>query len=138
MSSTVVSKDGTTIAYDKRGEGPALVLVDGALCGRSQGPMPALAETLASSFTVYNYDRRGRGDSGDAPEYAIEREFEDLDAIFAAVGGSAHLYGTSSGAALALLATAAGRPVTKLALWEPPYILEGTRKRPPADAPCSC
>ncbi|TCC58489.1 alpha/beta hydrolase [Kribbella pittospori] len=127
----VTSADGTAIAYDRLGEGPAVVLVCGGSVDRmSNAPLAAL---LAQNHTVYNYDRRGRGDSGDAPAYAIEREFEDLDAIFAAAGGPAHLYGTSSGAALALLATAAGRPVTKLALWEPPYILEGTRKRPPAD-----
>ncbi|TCO48549.1 alpha-beta hydrolase superfamily lysophospholipase [Kribbella antiqua] len=127
----VTSADGTAIAYDRMGSGPAVVLVCGGSVDRmSNAP---LATLLAQNYTVYNYDRRGRGDSGDAAEYAIEREFEDLDAIFAAAGGPACLYGTSSGAALALLATAAGRPVTKLALWEPPYILEGTRERPPAD-----
>jgi hypothetical protein len=127
----VTSADGTAIAYDRLGEGPAVVLVCGGSVDRmSNAPLAAL---LAENYTVYNYDRRGRGDSGDGAEYAIEREFEDLDAILAAAGGSAHLYGTSSGAALALLATAAGRPVNKLALWEPPYILEGTRKLPPAD-----
>jgi len=127
----VTSADGTAIAYDRLGDGPAVVLVCGGSVDRmSNAPLAAL---LAEDYTVYNYDRRGRGDSGDAAEYAVEREFEDLDAIFAAAGGSAHLYGTSSGAALALLATAAGRPVNKLALWEPPYILEGTRDRPPAD-----
>jgi pimeloyl-ACP methyl ester carboxylesterase len=127
----VASADGTAIAYDRMGSGPAVVLVCGGSVDRmSNAP---LATLLAQDYTVYNYDRRGRGDSGDGAEYAIEREFEDLDAIFAAVGGPACLYGTSSGAALALLATAAGRPVTKLALWEPPYILEGTRTVPPAD-----
>ncbi len=127
----VTSADGTAIAYDRLGKGPAVVLVCGGSVDRmSNAPLAAL---LAENYTVYNYDRRGRGDSGDGAEYAIEREFEDLDAILAAAGGSAHLYGTSSGAALALLATAAGRPVNKLALWEPPYILEGTRKIPPAD-----
>src|SRR5262245_36441292 len=127
----VTSADGTAIAYDRLGDGPAVVLVCGGSVDRtSNAPLAAL---LAEDYTVYNYDRRGRGDSGDGSEYAIEREFEDLDTIFAAAGGSAHLYGTSSGAALALLATAAGRPVNKLALWEPPYILEGTRNRPPAD-----
>jgi hypothetical protein len=127
----VTSADGTAIAYDRTGSGPAVVLVCGGSVDRmSNAP---LATLLAQDYTVYNYDRRGRGDSGDAAEYAIERELEDLDAIFAAAGGSACLYGTSSGAALALLATAAGRPVPKLALWEPPYILEGTRAVPPAD-----
>ncbi|TCM38630.1 alpha/beta fold hydrolase [Kribbella sp. VKM Ac-2568] len=127
----VISADGTSIAYDRLGDGPAVVLVCGGSVDRmSNAPLAAL---LAQDYTVYNYDRRGRGDSGDAEVYEVEREFEDLDAIFAVAGGSAHLYGTSSGAALALLATAAGRPVNRLALWEPPYILEGTRERPPAD-----
>ncbi len=127
----VISADGTPIAYDRLGEGPAVILVCGGSVDRmSNAPLAAL---LAQTHTVYNYDRRGRGDSGDAEVYAIEREFEDLDAIFAAAGGSAHLYGTSSGAALALLATAAGRPVNRLALWEPPYFLEGAEGRPRPD-----
>jgi alpha-beta hydrolase superfamily lysophospholipase len=127
----VTSADGTPIAYDRIGAGPALILVGGGSVNRTaNAPLAAL---LAQSFTVYNYDRRGRGDSGDAEVYAIEREFEDLDAIFAEAGGSAYLYGTSSGAALALLATAAGRPVIRLALWEPPYIIGDSRPRPPAD-----
>jgi hypothetical protein len=131
MMEKVISADGTSIAFDRLGDGPAVVLVCGGSVDRmSNAPLAAL---LAENHTVYNYDRRGRGDSGDADVYAIEREFEDLDAIFAEAGGSADLYGTSSGAALALLATAAGRPVNRLALWEPPYILEGTRQRPPAD-----
>ena len=127
----ITSADGTQIAYDKLGDGPAVVLVCGGSVDRmSNAPLAAL---LAEDHTVYNYDRRGRGDSGDAEVYAVEREFEDLDAIFGLAGGSADLYGTSSGAALALLAAASGRPVNRLALWEPPYILEGTRERPPAD-----
>ena len=128
---TVTSADGTPIAYDRLGDGPAVILVCGGSVDRmSNAPLAAL---LAQSYTVYNYDRRGRGDSGDADVYAVEREFEDLDAIFAVAGGSAHLYGTSSGAALALLATVSGRPVNRLALWEPPYFLEGAEGRPPAD-----
>lgn len=114
----VTSADGTAIAYDRLGDGPAVVLVCGSSVDRVANA--GLAALLAQNFTVYNYDRRGCGDSGDGAEYAIEHEIEDLDAIFAAVGGSAHLCGTSSGAALALLATVAGRPVTKLALCEPP------------------
>jgi pimeloyl-ACP methyl ester carboxylesterase len=135
MSSTtlqyVTSKDGTTIAYDRLGDGPPVVLVSGGSVDRSSNA--GLAEQLASDFTVYNYDRRGRGPSGDTQPYAIEREIEDIDAVIGAAGGSAGLYGTSSGAALALLATAAGSPVTKLALWEPPYIVDDSRPRPPAD-----
>ncbi|MEV8375077.1 alpha/beta hydrolase [Kribbella sp. NPDC056861] len=127
----VISADGTSIAYDRLGDGPAVILVCGGSVDRmSNAPLAAL---LAEYYTVYNYDRRGRGDSGDAEVYAIEREFEDLDAMFAVAGGSAHLYGTSSGAALALLATAAGRPVNRLALWEPPYFLDGAEGRPVPD-----
>ncbi|WP_427889049.1 alpha/beta fold hydrolase [Kribbella sp. GL6] len=128
---TVLSKDGTTITYDRRGDGPALVLVDGALCSRAQGPMPELAEALADRFTVYNYDRRGRGDSGDSGEYAVDREIEDLAAVIEAAGGSAYVYGSSSGAALALRATAAGLPVEKLVAFEPPYVVDGSRKQIP-------
>ncbi|MFK4086907.1 alpha/beta fold hydrolase [Kribbella sp. NPDC020789] len=129
---TTTSKDGTTIAYDRRGSGPALVLVDGALCSRAQGPMPELAELLADRFTVYNYDRRGRGDSGDAAEYAVEREIEDLAAIIEVAGGSAFVYGTSSGAALALAAANAGLPIERLIAFEPPFVVDGTRKPMPA------
>jgi pimeloyl-ACP methyl ester carboxylesterase len=126
----VTSKDGTTIAYDRIGDGPPVVLVSGGSVDRSSHA--GLAEQLAGEFTVYNYDRRGRGPSGDTQPYAIDREIEDIDAVIEAAGGSARLFGSSSGAALALLATAAGSPVSKLALWEPPWILDETR-RPPAD-----
>jgi pimeloyl-ACP methyl ester carboxylesterase len=128
---TVVSKDGTTITYDRRGSGPALVLVDGALCSRAQGPMPGVAEALADRFTVYNYDRRGRGGSGDAGEYAVDREIEDLAAVIEAAGGSAYVYGTSSGAALALRAAAAGVPIQKLVAFEPPYVVDDSRPQIP-------
>jgi pimeloyl-ACP methyl ester carboxylesterase len=91
-----------------------------------------LAELLAEHFSVFNYDRRGRGDSGDTPPYAVEREVEDIDAIIDEAGGSASVYGTSSGGALALEAAASGLAITKLAMWEPPFGLdEGSR--PPAD-----
>ena len=129
---TVVSKDGTTIAYDKRGDGPAVVLVDGALCGRAQGPMPDLAETLASSFTVYNYDRRGRGGSGDTDAYEVDREIEDLAAVIEAAGGSAYVYGSSSGAALALRAAAVGVPIEKVVAFEPPFVVDDSRTPIPA------
>ncbi|WP_433161928.1 alpha/beta fold hydrolase [Kribbella sp. CA-247076] len=132
MTATVVSQDGTTIAYDRRGSGPALVLVDGALCSRAQGPMPELAELLAADYTVYNYDRRGRGDSGDSPEYDVEREIEDLAAVIEAAGGSAYVYGTSSGAALTLRAAAAGLPITRFVAFEPPYVVDDSRKQIPA------
>ena len=131
MTNTVVSKDGTTIAYDRRGAGPALVLVDGALCGRAQGPMPALAEELADRFTVYNYDRRGRGESGNSSSYQVERELEDLAAVIEVAGGSAYLYGSSSGASLALRAAATGVAIEKLVAFEPPFVVDGSRKPVP-------
>src|SRR5215472_2869569 len=102
------SRDGTRIAYSRTGQGSPLVLVDGAFCHRTFGanvPLPAL---LSQRFTVYTYDRRGRGESGDTLPYAIEREIEDLDAVIRAAGGSAFAYGISSGAALALEAVNRG------------------------------
>ena len=126
----VTSSDGTTIAFDRLGEGPPVILVCGASTDRSANA--PLAVLLAEHFTVFNYDRRGRGDSGDTPPYAVEREVEDLEALINEAGGSALVYGTSSGGALALEAAASGLPITKLAFWEPPFILEG-RPRPPAD-----
>ena len=86
---TLKSKDGTTIAFDKQGNGPALILVDGAMTTRSSGSKPELAKRLAQHFTVYSYDRRGRGDSGDTKPYAVEREIEDIDALIDEAGGSA-------------------------------------------------
>jgi pimeloyl-ACP methyl ester carboxylesterase len=127
----VISKDGTTIAFDRLGEGPAVILVSGGSVDRSS--LAALADLLAQHFTVFNYDRRGRGPSGDTPPYAVEREVEDIDAVVEAAGGSAYLFGSSSGAALALeAARQLPNRITKLALWEPPYIPEGF-PRPPAD-----
>src|SRR5512141_1156187 len=98
--SKVTSKDGTQIAYDKQGQGPALILVDGAICYRGFGPMPGLAELLAPHFTVYTYDRRGRGESGNGQAFAVEREVEDIDALIDAAGGTACVYAISSGACL--------------------------------------
>jgi len=118
----VISRDGTQVAYDKEGTGPAVILVDGALCYRSFGPMSHLAELLSPQFTVFTYDRRGRGESGDTKPYSIEREIEDLDALIEEAGGSAFLFGTSSGGALALEATLKlDGKVKKLAMYEPPY-----------------
>lgn len=119
----IASRDGTKIAYDRQGEGPALILVDGALCARLAGAKPELVSLLAPHFTVYSYDRRGRGDSGDTSPYAVEREIEDIQALIDAAGGTACLHGHSSGAALALEAAAelGSRVVTKLALYEAPY-----------------
>jgi pimeloyl-ACP methyl ester carboxylesterase len=112
------SADGTTIAYDRVGAGPAVICVGGALNDRRT--TAPVAAGLADRFTVYSYDRRGRGDSGDTPPYAVEREVEDLAAVVASAGGSAGVYGMSSGAVLALRAAAAGVPITRLALYEPP------------------
>ena len=116
----VTSRDGTRIAYDKWGTGPAVIVVNGALSDRSSSS--ELAQLLAPHLTVYSYDRRGRGDSGDTAPYAVQREIEDIEALIDRAGGSAYVYGKSSGASLALLAAAAlGGKVTKLALYEPPY-----------------
>jgi pimeloyl-ACP methyl ester carboxylesterase len=119
----VTSKDGTSIAYDQSGRGPAVILVGGGLDDGSENA--PLAPELAEQFTVHNYARRGRGDSGDTLPYAVERELEDLDALIAEAGGSAHLYGVSSGGALALEAAAAGIAVDKLAVYEVPYNMAG-------------
>jgi pimeloyl-ACP methyl ester carboxylesterase len=118
--SQVRSKDGTSIAYDRQGQGPAVVLVGGGITDRSENA--PLAAELAAHFTVYNYDRRGRGLSGDAPRYTMQLEIDDLEALLAAAGGSAHLYGVSSGGALALEAAAAGLlGIDRLAVYEVPY-----------------
>jgi len=132
--STTVSADGTKIAYTRAGSGPALVLVDGAMCYRGSSPNDALAKELAARFTVYTYDRRGRGESTDTGPYAIEREVEDIAALVKEAGGEVFLFGISSGAALALEA-ARSLPVTKLALYEPPFVVDDTRPRVPADYP---
>src|SRR5215217_8168235 len=120
---TVLSKDGTTIAFDQCGAGPVVILVDGALQYRAfdQG-MKQLADLLSQHFTVIHYDRRGRGDSTDTQPYALEREIEDIEAIINEVGGSAFVYGISSGAALAMeMAIKLGAKIKKLAMYEAPY-----------------
>jgi pimeloyl-ACP methyl ester carboxylesterase len=129
----VISKDGTSIAYERAGTGPVLILVDGAMCYRGFGPMPKLAAELEKDFTVYTYDRRGRGDSSDTKPYAVEREVEDMSAFITAAGGSAHVAGVSSGAALALEAARQGLPIKKLALYEAPFIVDDSRTPIPAD-----
>ncbi|MDJ0356649.1 alpha/beta hydrolase [Paenarthrobacter sp. PH39-S1] len=129
----VTSADATTISVERIGSGPALVLVDGAFCGRSFGPARRLAQELANSFSVYFYDRRGRGDSGDTKPYAAEREIEDLVAVIRHTGGNAFVYGISSGAALALEAAAAGVPMRKLATYEAPYTGVGVINGVPID-----
>jgi pimeloyl-ACP methyl ester carboxylesterase len=116
------SPDGTTIAYGKQGEGPALILVDGALTVHSSGSGAELAKLLAPHFTVYGFDRRGRGESGDTLPYAVDREIEDIEALTDRAGGSAFLYGHSSGGPLAMRAAIRlGSKVSKLAMYEPPY-----------------
>lgn len=122
----VTSRDGTRIAFERSGAGPSLILVDGALCRRAFGPMPALAAALRDRFSVITYDRRGRGDSGDTAPYAIERELEDLAALLQTAGGSAHVFGASSGGVLALHAAASGLPISRFAMYEPPFVASGT------------
>jgi pimeloyl-ACP methyl ester carboxylesterase len=124
---TLTSSDGTTIAFERLGDGPAVIVVGGQLADRAL--TRPTAEELAKHFTVINYDRRGRGDSGDTAPYAVEREIEDLGALIAEVGGTASVYGHSSGAALALYAAAVGLPIAKLVLHEPPYTPEGDEDR---------
>jgi pimeloyl-ACP methyl ester carboxylesterase len=114
----VTSRDGTSIAYERTGSGPAVILVGGALDDGSENA--PLAPELAGWFTVYNYARRGRGESSDTLPYAVEREIEDIEALIAEAGGSAHLYGASSGGGLALLTAAAGAAVDRLAVYEVP------------------
>jgi pimeloyl-ACP methyl ester carboxylesterase len=123
----VTSADGTEIAFDQSGDGPPVIIVGGAFSDRAHFVVTQIAELLAPHFTVYNYDRRGRGDSGNTLPYAIEREVEDLAALIEHAGGSANVFGLSSGAALALEAAAAGLNITKLALHEPPYVVDDKR-----------
>lgn len=130
---TLRSRDGTGIAYERSGTGPPLILVDGAFCSRSLGPMPNLASVLQPHFTVFTYDRRGRNESGDTAPYAVDREIEDLAALVGEAGGSASVYGISSGAALALEAAARGLRMEKLALYEPPYVANGRGGPTPAE-----
>ncbi|MEA2478486.1 MAG: hypothetical protein QOJ07_408 [Thermoleophilaceae bacterium] len=116
---TVKSADGTTIAFQRSGQGPPLVIVVGAFCDHASSNH--LTALLRSSYSVLEYDRRGRGDSGDTAPYAIEREVEDLDAVVGASGGKAFVYGHSSGGAIALEAAARGVAIRRVAVWEPPY-----------------
>lgn len=130
------------IAFSKTGNGPSLILVDGALCSRSFGPMPKLAAQLTPHFTVYTYDRRGRGDSGesgesgesgDTPPYEPEREVDDIEALAEAAGTPVYVHGTSSGSALALEAAKRVNAITKLAVYEPPFVVDGTKEPMPDD-----
>jgi pimeloyl-ACP methyl ester carboxylesterase len=134
IMSKVISRDNTLIAYEKSGSGPSLVLVDGAMSYRSFGLSKPLASMLASNFSAYIYDRRGRGESTDHLPYAVEREIEDIEAIIDEAGGHVYLYGVSSGAVLALKAAAAlGTRVRKLAVYEPPFSLGEAGSRAAAE-----
>lgn len=123
----VVSADGTRIAYDVTGSGPALVIVEGALCQRTMGVGTSLTGALQDRFAVHAYDRRGRGESGagESP-YAVQREVEDLAAVLEAAGGRPYVFAASSGAALALEAARQGVPIRRLAVYEAPFIVDGT------------
>jgi pimeloyl-ACP methyl ester carboxylesterase len=133
IMNTVTSADGTTVAYDRTGTGEPLVLVGGAFSYRRYAGQVKLAGLLSTRFTVYSYDRRGRGDSGDGTQYTVKREIEDLAAVIAAAGGEAHVWALSSGAVLALEAAAAGVPLRKLAVQEPPLVVDPVGWRPPDD-----
>ena len=127
QTAAVTSKDGTTITYDRHGDGPPLVVVDGALSSRAMGSGQLIAPVLADRFSVYVYDRRGRGDSGDTAPFATDREVEDLLAVIEAAGGSADVFGHSSGAALALEAARQGAAIRHLALYEVPMVVDASR-----------
>lgn len=118
----VRSQDGTPIAFERSGRGPALIIIDGALCSRAFGPSARLATRLAPHFTVYRYDRRGRGQSGDTRPYAPAREVDDIAALVREAGSSAALLGLSSGAALALEAAASIPGIGRVVAYEPPYV----------------
>ena len=130
---TVTSKDGTTIAFDQSGKGPAIILVGGAFEQRamdSETAQLAALPLLAQHFTVFHYDRRGRGDSTDTQPYAVEREIEDIEALINGAGGSAFVFGISSGAALAMeTAIKLGDKIKKLAMYEAPYNDDDTARQ---------
>ena len=127
QSLTVKSKDGASIAYDKVGSGPVLIVVSGASQFRTTNPSFAeLARILSDQFTVINYDRRGRGESGDTPPYSVQKEIDDIAALIAANGRRASVLGFSSGAVLALEAAVAGMPIDKVIAYEPPIAVAGS------------
>ena len=130
---TTRSRDGTVIAYERSGSGPPVILVGGAFSYRAFPKNRELAELLAADCTVINYDRRGRVDSTDEGHYSVDREIDDLDALVDEAGGSASMWGWSSGAVLALRAAARGVPVDKLVLFEPPFLVDDSRKPPAPD-----
>ena len=128
---TTTSSDGTTIAFDRLGDGPAVVMIGAG--PTDHGANAPVAQLLSAHFTVVNYDRRARGASGDTQPFSVDREYDDLAAVIDAAGGAAMLYGYSGGGAIALEAAARGLAVTRLAAWEPPYFLDDEPRRPPAD-----
>jgi pimeloyl-ACP methyl ester carboxylesterase len=128
---TVASHDGTSIAFERRGEGLPIIFVVGAFNDHNRA-VP-LASALQQRFTTYVYDRRGRGSSGDNQPYAVQREIEDIDALVREAGGSALVFGHSSGATLALHAAASGSNINEMVLYEPPFDVDGSRPKPPAD-----
>lgn len=128
--STTISEDGTRIAFEVIGDGRPLIMVDGAMCYREFGPTRKLAEELKNDFAVHIYDRRGRGESATG-EFTPQREVEDIAALVKEAGGAAHLFGASSGAILALNAANAGIGVTKVAMYEPPMIVDDTHAPTP-------
>lgn len=130
---SVTSSDGTRVAMDILGDGPPVVLVTGAFGYRKYPKSVDIAERLSRHFTVFNYDRRGRGDSGDTPPYAVGREIEDLAAVVRAAGGSAATWGMSSGGVLALRAAAAGVSISQLAVYQPPFLVTTSQAVPPPD-----
>src|SRR5215204_4813192 len=123
----LTSSDGTPIAFERLGDGPPVIVVCGAMCDRAL--MRPTAEELAKHFTVFNYDRRGRDDSGDIPPYAVEREIEDIGTLIVEAGGTASVYGHSSGASLVLHAAAHGLPIVKIVLHDPPTRPMAMRRR---------
>ena len=129
----IKSTDGTEIAFDRIGHGPPVIMVGGAFSWRRWKGFVELAELLSARFTVLNYDRRGRGDSGDTKPYALEHEFEDLQAMISVAGGSAFVWGMSSGGILALEAARAGITIEKIAAYEPPFIVDSSDGVPPDD-----
>lgn len=130
-TTNIISADGTNITVDQAGTGPAVVLIGGGPTNRYAAM--GLAALLAEQLTVYNYDRRGRGDSANTLPYSIEREFEDLAGVLELAGGTAAVHGTSVGAIWAIEAAARKLPISCLALWEPPYVVDATRTAPPVD-----
>jgi pimeloyl-ACP methyl ester carboxylesterase len=133
---TIISADGTPISYTALGSGPTVLYIGGAIMHRAIDDCGSgMAATLSSHYTVLTYDRRGRGDSGDTQPYAVQREVEDITALITEFGDTAMVFGESSGGVLALEAVLAGAPISRLALYEPPFIVDSTRDPMPPDLP---